>query len=387
MTVIQLGRRPLLLGMGALMASTATAQDKPTDKQFGWPSVPPADAGFAPDLVERLDRLVASKRASNIHGVVILREGRLVLERYYKGADASRGRSLGQVAFGPDTLHDLRSVSKSIVGLLYGIALSRGKVPPPEANLLASFPQYADLAADPVRARWTIHNALTMTLGTEWEELAIPYTDPANSEIAMDAAPDRYRYVLGRPLVFHPGTRWTYCGGATALLGKLIADGTGKSLHDFAREVLFEPLGLGPSEWLKDAKGIEFAASGLRLRPRDLARIGQLVMEGGEARGRPIVAKEWLTLATSEFAVCDESRRYGYQWYSGYFAFTVPASPLWHRNRLERFWGCYGNGGQRLWVLPGIDLVVAVTAGNYDTPDQWVPPNRVMREVVLGSVL
>lgn len=71
----------------------------------------------------------------------------------------------------------------------------------------------------------------------------------------------------------------------------------------------------------------------------------------------------------------------------GDFAFSVPSSPRWNRNGLERFQGAYGNGGQRLWVFPGMDLVVAVTAGNYDTPDQWVPPLRVLREAVLASVV
>ena len=94
-----------------------------------------------------------------------------------------------------------------------------------------------------------IHHALTMTMGTDWDELSIPYTDPANSEIAMDRAPDRYRYVLGGPIVMEPGKRWTYNGGATALLGRIIAKGTGKLLHDYAREVLFEPLGMGPTDW------------------------------------------------------------------------------------------------------------------------------------------
>ncbi len=70
-------------------------------------------------------------------------------------------------------------------------------MPPPEAPLLASFPEYTDLAADPARQRWTIYNALTMTLGTDWDEQSVPYSDPTNSEIAMDMAPDRYRFVLG----------------------------------------------------------------------------------------------------------------------------------------------------------------------------------------------
>ena len=348
-----------------------------------WSIVAPQDAGFALDIAESLDKLVADRRAWNVHGVVVTRGGRLVIERYFKGEDRRRGHALGEVAFDADTLHDLRSVSKSVVGLLYGIALARGEVPPPEAKLIPLFPRYADLAGDSGRAQWTVHHALTMTMGTDWDELSLPYTDPANSEIAMDGAPDRYRYVLERPVVFAPGTRWVYCGGATALLARLIADGTGRSLHAFAREVLFEPLGLGPTEWLTDGKSIEFAASGLRMRPRDLARIGRLLLDGGALEGTTIVSGEWLARMTTEFAVCDEVRRYGYQWYLGHFGFTAAAGPGWSRNRLEAFHGAYGNGGQRLWVVPGLDLVVAVVCGNYDTPEQWIPPTRVLREVVL----
>ena len=135
---------------------------------------------------------------------------------------------MGKVAFQADTLHDLRSVSKTIVGLLYGIALADGKVPPPDAPLLASFPEYADLAADPARNRWTIHHVLTMTMGTDWDELGVPYSDPTNSEIAMDTAPDRYRFVLGAPVVMEPGKRWIYNGGATRreLRHRLLADQT-----------------------------------------------------------------------------------------------------------------------------------------------------------------
>src|SRR5205807_491308 len=84
-------------------------------------------------------------------------------------------------------LHDLRSATKSIVGLLYGIALAAGKVPAPDQKLLAQFPEYPDLAGDPRRAAWTVGHVLTMTLGTEWDE-QLSYTDPRNSETAMDGA-------------------------------------------------------------------------------------------------------------------------------------------------------------------------------------------------------
>jgi CubicO group peptidase (beta-lactamase class C family) len=246
-----------------------------------WRFISPNEAGFNSDLEALLDNAIAEKRIWNLHGVVIVRKGRLVLERYFEGDDNARGRPLGKVAFRPDTLHDLRSVSKSIVGLLYGIALADRKVPPPEAPLLASFPEYTDLAADPARNRWTIHNALTMTMGTDWDELSVPYSDPTNSEIAMDRAPDRYRFVLGAPVVMEPGKRWNYNGGATALLARIIAQGAGKPIHAFARETLFDPLGIDPTEWYTDRSGEAIAASGLRMTPRDLARIGLMMLKGG----------------------------------------------------------------------------------------------------------
>ena len=350
------------------------------------PAMPPSEAGFSSDLEARLDKAIAEKHVWNLHGVVILRSGHPVLERYFEGDDNARGRPLGKVAFTADTLHDLRSASKSILGLLYGIALGDGKVPPPDAALFASFPEYADLAADPARNRWTIRHVLTMTMGTDWDELSVAYTDPTNSETAMDMAPDRYRFVLGAPVVMEPGKRWIYNGGATALLARIIERGTGKSLQSFAREALFEPLEIGPTEWFTDDQGEAIAASGLRMTPRDLTRIGLVMLKGGMWGDRRVVPAQWIERSTSPMVDIDETRQYGYQWYLGKFGFTVSTRPRWDRSELERVWYAAGNGGQRLYVFPGLDLVVAITAGNYDTPDQGVPPTRVIREVVLPAI-
>ncbi|MGY3476312.1 serine hydrolase [Bradyrhizobium ottawaense] len=159
---------------------------------FEWRSITPPDAGFAPDLDGRLDKAIADKRAWGLHGVVVTRMGKLVLERYFTGEDEVWGAPRGRVAFGPDTLHDLRSVTKSILGLLYGIALDLGKVPAPDQNLIAQFPECADAATDPRLQRLTVAHALTMTLGFDWNE-DIPYQDPTNSEIQMEQSPDRLR--------------------------------------------------------------------------------------------------------------------------------------------------------------------------------------------------
>jgi CubicO group peptidase (beta-lactamase class C family) len=347
--------------------------------------VTPGEAGFAPDLEARLDKLITEKRAWNLHGVVVVCNGRLVLERYFEAEDNARGRPLGKVAYTADMLHDLRSVSKGIVGLLYGVALDQGKVPAPDAPLFASFPEHADLASANGRDRLTIHHALSMTMGSDWDESSLPYSDPANSEIAMDLAPDRLRYILGRRVVSEPGRRWTYCGGATALLGHIVAKGVGKPLHAYAREALFDPLGLGPTEWIVDQKGEPYAASGLRMRPRDLARVGVMMVNGGSAGGRQLVPATWLERCTSQIVSVDEVRRYGYQWYLGDVSFGKPLG--WAPRHLERWWGGFGEGGQRIWVLPNLKLVIAVTAGNYGADDQWIPPTRVLREVVLASII
>jgi CubicO group peptidase (beta-lactamase class C family) len=361
--------------------STAPAGDDP-----GWfAKAAPEDEGFLPGLGARLDQAIADGKVWNLHGLVVLRSGKAVLERYFGGEDRARGvGALGHVVFTPDTLHDLRSCSKSIVGLLYGIALQQGQVPPPEAPLFSAFPEHADLAHRDGRDRLLIQHVLTMAMGTDWDESSFPYSDPRNSEIAMDAAPDRYRYILERPVIDVPGAHWAYCGGATALLARIIAKGTGKALHDFARESLFGPLGMGATEWVTDDDGEPIAASGVRMSTRDLARIGMMMLNGGQVSGRSVVPAEWLARCVTPFVSADELRRYGYQWFVLDIAFGKPKG--WAVGRLERMWMAQGEGGQRLFVIPALDLVIAVTAGNYEREDQWMPPTRVLREIVLAQL-
>lgn len=337
-------------------------------------------AAASGDIDSLLAPLLRDGKVSGLHTLLAARGGRLLVERYWEGEDWNRGIPLGKVAFGPKVMHDLRSVSKSIVGMLYGIALADGKVPPPEAKLYAQFPEYADLAKEPGRDRFTIAHVLSMTLGTAWDEITFPYSDPRNSEIQMDAAPDRYRFILDRPIVGEPGVKWTYCGGATALLGHLIAKETGQSLLDFARKAMFEPLALGPIEWTKGRDGEPLAASGLRMRAPDLLRIGQMMLGNGAWQGRQIVPAEWLKRSTQAVVEIDEFRRYGWHWYIVEFPGDTP--------RTEHAITAIGWGGQRLFVLPSHDLVVAMNAGNYGLTgiEQSHIAATVMTEAVLPSV-
>jgi CubicO group peptidase (beta-lactamase class C family) len=215
-----------------------------------------------------------------------------------------------------------------------------------------------------------------MTLGIEWDE-SLPYTNPRNSEIAMEMAPDRYRFVLERPIVAEPGSRWAYNGGATALLAHLIAEGTGMQLHDYAREKLLAPLGITDTDGVPGSDGEPAAASGLRMRPRDLARIGQLVLDGGRWGERPVVPADWLDASFEPRVPSVEELAYGYQWW------------LWPRERRadgRRWMAGFGNGAQRLTIMPHLDLVLVVTAGNYNQPDAWKLPVTIIAEILIPAL-
>jgi CubicO group peptidase (beta-lactamase class C family) len=342
------------------------------------PSPGLAEVDCQHDLPEKLDAGVRSGLLRDLHSVLVSRSGSIAVERYYTGVDEAWGKPLGAVTFGPGTLHDLRSVTKSIVGLLYGIALGRGLVPTPDAPLLAQFPEYSNLPLDPRRALLTIQHALNMTLGMEWDEHR-SYADPANSERAMEDAPDRNRFILDRPFVAAPGERWIYSGGAVALVGSLIANGSGMTLQDFARQALFAPLGITVFEWAKGEDGVVSAASGLRLRPRDLLTIGQMVLAGGEWFGTRVVSRAWLDASFQPVADTDGGLKYGRLWWIG--EATTPVLSGTHR------WiAGIGNGGQRLFLMQDADLATVVFCGAYNAPDDWITPIRIWREIVLANL-
>jgi CubicO group peptidase (beta-lactamase class C family) len=221
-----------------------------------------------------------------------------------------------------------------------------------------------------------------MTLGTEWDEISFPYSDPRNSEIAMERAPDRCRYVLERPIVEAPGGRWTYRGGATALLARLIAKGTGRCLEDYAREVLFDPLGIAATEWRRGAHEDVSAASGLRMTPRDLLRIGIAVLAKGRWDGRQVMPIDWVNACSEAAVTLPDGQNYGYHWYIG----GVPTDDLAGGVRIERLISARGNGGQRLFLLPRLDLAIVVTAGSYNNPEGWRAPMALLRDVLLPAL-
>jgi CubicO group peptidase (beta-lactamase class C family) len=335
--------------------------------------------GFAPGLDRKLRAGMESGLLHGLHAVTVARRGELVCEAYFDGPDEHMGDDIGHVASGPQTLHDLRSVTKSVVSVLYGIALDRGLVPSLDAPVFAAFPQYADLAGDLERLKINVGHALTMTMGLEWDE-SLPYSDPRNSEIAMENASDRYRFALDRPIVEAPGRNWIYSGGAVALVGALIEQGTGQSLPDFAREALFGPLGITDFTWWRGSDGVYSAAAGLRLNARDLLTIGSMLAAGGAHGGRQIVPKAWLDASFAEATRTIYGPGYGRLWYLGQGLVPAFGRPL-------KWMAGFGYGGQRLWLMPEAELAVVTYSGEYGKDDFWISPDRVWSEIVLRNLV
>ena len=147
------------------------------------------------------------------------------------------------------------------------------------------------------RRRVTLAHVLGMTSGLEWNE-EIPYTDPRNDEIRMTREAEPLRYALSRRFAHEPGTEFTYNGGSTQVLAAVVSRATKTTLRNYIRSVLFEPLGITDFEWLGDLAGMPSAASGLRLRPRDLAKFGSLYLHGGRWNGKQVIPAGWVERST-----------------------------------------------------------------------------------------
>ena len=345
----------LMLGLNG-PALTAQHQ-QPTATGDGWTvgalSVTGAD-------MTRLAELVAAihdGELSNLHSVLVAQDGVLVFEQYFEGSDERRGEALGTVRFDQTTLHDLRSVTKTITGALVGLAAEQGAL-----RLDAPVPAVLDLPIPVARdkAALTVRHLLTMTSGLEWDERSHPYTDPRNSETAMDLSESSVEYVLSQELVDPPGTRFAYCGGCTMVLAAAVREATGLALDRFAEEHLFGPLGIDDFEWYQHQDGLPIAASGLRLRPRDMLKFGQLYLDEGRWQGRQVLPSTWVAESTSLVIQLDSISGYGYQWW-------VDLEPV--DGEVEAIPVARGNGGQRIYLVRSLGLVVAITAGNYNSAD------------------
>jgi CubicO group peptidase (beta-lactamase class C family) len=351
----------------------------PAARDDGWPvaSVNEDKLIDRAELCRMADRLASS--AANVHSVLVARGGKLVFERYFRGSDEIPGRIYGRrvenITFDADTLHDMKSVSKSVASLAVGIAIDRGLIRSVNEPIFSFFPELSDLRS-PEKDRIQLLHVLTMSMGLAWVEATPATGDDDNDEARMHRARDACRYVLGLAATAPAGQEFFYNTGALALVSAIIRKATGRPLDEFARETLFEPLGITRVEWNR-YKGDTDAGGGLRLRPRDMAKIGQLVLAGGRWNDRQIVSREWIETSTAPKLKATDNQSYGYLWWLGRSLLN---------GREVRWVGALGRGGQSIRIVPELDLVVVVTAGYYQdySPKAFQLQYSVFRDVLRG---
>jgi len=321
--------RRLLPWLGALGALGAVAAGAATlsvcARLRSLPVAPAIDAR----LVTLDSVAVRAAELPFLTSLIVTQHGRRLLDVYYRGMS-------------PERAVNVKSISKTLLSPLVGIAIRDGYLRGPDqpiAELLA--PPLAPPLEDG-RRRITLAHLLTMTAGLEGTSF-----DNYGEWVGSG---NWVRSALERPLVCEPGTCWGYSTGNTHLLSAALTRATGRSTLAYARAVLFDPLGIPLASWDRDPQGIYLGGNNMRLRPRDLATIGQLYLDGGRAAGRQLVPEEWIRASwqpqvTSPWNGYD----YGYLW--------------WSRDLVgERVHFAWGYGGQFLFVLPGLDATVVVTS-------------------------
>jgi CubicO group peptidase (beta-lactamase class C family) len=316
-------------------------------------------AGFQPAALKKLTGDIIHGAYPNTHALLIEHDGQLVYEQYFTGKDERWGDSLGVRTLDRDSLHDLRSCSKSVTSAILGIALGADYARALERPIGSYFP---NLKLRPELDALKLKHVLTFTTGLEWNEMEVPYTDANNDEIRMSTAKDPVAMVLSRPLRHKPGEVWYYCGGATQVLAGVVKQITGKPIDVYGKEVLFEPLGITKYEWIpyKNAEPpVPIAASGLRMRAVDLARLGSVYLHGGKWQGKQIVPAAWVETSMQRHVPSigawsgPAKYGYGYQWWIGTPGGVDVAAAV-------------GNGNQRVFVAQKDRVVVTIFAGEYN---------------------
>ena len=333
-----------------------------------------------PGTIRQLESEIQQGIYPNIHSVLIEWHGKLVYEHYWPGKDELLGHSLGNAIHGPDIVHDMRSVTKSFVGACIGIAIAQGKIKGVDVPVFTFFPEYARQDTGMKRSL-TLRHLLTMSSGLEWDETR-PYTDSLNSEIAMDKSPDPIGYVLSRPMAHAPGTVWRYNGGTTEVLAAIIKKVSGKPIDEFAREYLFQPLGIDKWFWIKNpASHMPSAAAGLRLRSRDLLKFGMLYADEGRWAGKQVIPAAWvdssLQAHISRGGLAGPGG-YGYQFWT--FPITLKDGSM------QIVPAGVGNGDQRVFIDRKHELVVVVTAGNYNNFTMRKNSNALLGERIYPAI-
>jgi CubicO group peptidase (beta-lactamase class C family) len=314
---------------------TQTPTSTPTPTPTPWPreGSTPEQQGVDSEVLVRMFDYIEQQEAE-VHAVLVVRNGYTVLEAYYP-------------PYGPHIRHSTASVGKSFTGALVGIAIREGYIEGVDQKVADFFPGRSDFQDDPLKQAMTIEHLLTMTSGLDWPESAASYSSSGNIMNQMMRSSDWVRFVLDRPMATVPGAVFNYSSGASHLLSAIIQEATSERTFSFAQTYLFEPLGISSVSWPSDPHGIAFGAGGLRLTPRDMAKFGQLYLQGGVWNGKQIVPAKWVEASVArQVSAHGAASYYGYQW--------------WVRG--NGIYAAHGYRGKRIFVIPDLEMVVVVTA-------------------------
>ena len=332
----------------------------------------PASLGIDPAPLAALDADIASAKLPLVDSLLVMRCGQVVFDRRYPHDYAAiydkeahtRGplnaRLTGRYNYfdpawhpyyhGTDE-HTMQSVSKTVTSALIGIARTRGDFKAPLSTpVLHYFDAGKVKNVDARKRRMTLQNLLTMTSGLDWNE-DVPYDDTTNPSDLMEATDDWVQFVIDRPMKTEPGSVFAYSSGATELLAYIFKRETGTDIEAYARQHLFSPLGITAYHWKRTPLGVVDTEGGLYLRAEDLAKIGQLYLDGGLWKGQRLLAPEWIKESMTPRIDAGEGFKYGYQWW------LLP-----HGEPSRLAWVARGMGGQRMMVFPEDHLIVVSTA-------------------------
>lgn len=357
------------VNVAALLALLSTAHPRNSGAAQGdsepaasapWPTASLSELGFASDLGDQLTAAIPSFPA--VTGVCVIRQGMLATEHYAHG-------------YAAETLVNIRSVTKSATSTLVGIALQRGDLSSIDVTVGEVIPNRIPADADPAVAALTMRSFLSMSSGLWW--------DGHDDWPMLLAADDWVENTLRQPIVASPGTEFVYNTGGSHLVGVMLAEILGQPLEAYAADRLFDPLGIVPGPWMRSPQGEVNGGSGLELLPHDMAKLGHLLGRGGQWNEIPVVEPEYAIAATTRQsdgeAVTGGSIgvAYGFQWWvtdaTGYTAFFA-----------------LGFGGQYIYVVPELDLVVVVAAGFDDEAGErpiLMSHRPIPEQIVIPAIL
>jgi CubicO group peptidase (beta-lactamase class C family) len=376
-------------GCGESGSAAAPAADwvyhPPAQVGDGWETASLESVGM--DLAPLAD-LMSQLHVRNghlVHGIVIVRHGKLVFEEYFDGRTHP---TFGEepISFNRDTEHCLSSVAKSFTATLLGIAIDHGFITGVDQSVFDFFPELQDLNVGPKRDI-TLEHLVTMTSGLAWDETSRSLRDPLNDltawlNLTRSTSEDPVRAVLERRMVAAPGALYRYGGGNTNVLGKAVQNAVGQRLDGFARDYLFAPLAIERVWWWLLRDDFVYASGDITLRPRDMARFGLMYLNGGIWNGQRILSPEWVEGSASMYTPIPRSDpHFGRNGFAGY-------SYGWWIKNDDYGRGVYeasGWGGQTITVFPNLDMVVVLTGGSYWDPPRH-SPDTILTRYVLPSV-